>query len=174
MAFHDPLTNLYNRRYVDIWLPDLLGVSAGPTDVISVAFIDLDHFKRINDSLSHQVGDKVLRQFADLLADAAPAPAFVARMGGEEFLMVLPGTDNDEATRRCHALQHRIRTFDWTPMTEDIPVRASIGLVTAFAGSCAQAELLAEADRNLYAAKADGRDQTVVTDRTEEEAAAGA
>lgn len=167
MAFHDPLTNLYNRRYVDIWLPDLLGETAGADDLVSVAFIDLDHFKRINDTLSHGVGDKVLRQVAELLTDAAPAPAFVARMGGEEFLMVLPDADHDDANRRCQALQHRIRTFDWSPLTEDIPVRASMGLVTARARLWDQAELLAEADRNLYAAKYGGRDQVVVSDRTD-------
>ncbi|CAA9318092.1 MAG: hypothetical protein AVDCRST_MAG36-242 [uncultured Nocardioidaceae bacterium] len=168
MAFHDPLTNLYNRRYVDIWLPDLLGETAGADELLSVAFIDLDHFKRINDTLSHGVGDKVLRQMAGLLTEAAPAPAFVARMGGEEFLMVLPQADSDEANRRCQALQHRIRTFDWTPLTGDIPVRASVGLVTARARLWDQAELLAEADRNLYAAKYGGRDQVVVTDRSED------
>ena len=165
MAFQDPLTSLYNRRYVDMWLPDMLGGSAGPTDVISVAFLDLDHFKRINDSLSHQVGDEVLRTVAGLLAEAAAAPGFVARMGGEEFLLVLPGAEHDEALRRCEGLQDAIRQHDWTSLTHDVPVRASIGLVTAFAGRCDQAGLLGEADRNLYAAKSGGRDRTVATDQ---------
>ena len=165
MAFQDPLTSVYNRRYVDMWLPDMLGGSAGPTDVISVAFLDLDHFKRINDSLSHQVGDEVLRTVAGFLAEAAAPPGFVARMGGEEFLLVLPGAEHDEALRRCEALQAAIRQHDWTSLTHDVPVRASIGLVTAFAGRCDQAGLLGEADRNLYAAKSGGRDRTVATDQ---------
>ena len=163
LAFQDPLTSLYNRRYVDSQLPLLLGGAAGAEDVISVAFIDLDHFKRINDTLSHQVGDEVLRQVAALLTETATAPAFVARMGGEEFLLVMPGTAHDAAVRHCVALQERIRTFDWAPMTHDIPVRASIGLVTALASRCGQADLLAAADRNVYAAKSRGRDQTVAT-----------
>lgn len=166
MAFRDPLTNLYNRRYLDSQLPTMLGTSAQASEVISVAFIDLDHFKRINDTLSHAVGDRVLCQISDLLVEAAPLPAFVARMGGEEFLVVLPGFDHETAVERCLALQHWIRTFDWTPLTEDIPVRASIGLVTAPAGTSAQAQLLLEADRNVYAAKSNGRDQTVATERT--------
>ena len=166
LAFQDPLTSLYNRRYVDSQLPLLVGGAAGEEDVISVAFIDLDHFKRINDTLSHQVGDQVLRQFAALLTEAAPAPAFVARMGGEEFLLVLPDTDHEEAARCCAILQHRIRAFDWSPLTQDVPVRASIGLVSARADRHDQASLLAEADRNVYAAKSNGRDQTVASDHT--------
>ncbi len=166
MAFQDPLTELYNRRYVDLRLHDLLGVTAGATNLISVAFIDLDHFKRVNDTFSHLVGDQVLRQFAVLLTQTAPEPAFVARMGGEEFLLVFPGVGHDEARRRCEALQDRIRAFDWSLLTSDVPVRASIGLVTADAGLCDQSQLLAEADRNVYAAKANGRDQTVTTDQT--------
>ncbi len=171
MAFQDPLTSLYNRRYVDMWLPDMLGAGAGPTDVISVAFLDLDHFKRINDSLSHQVGDEVLRAVAGLLSEAAAPPGFVARMGGEEFLLVLPGAEHDEALRVCETLQDRIRQHDWTPITRDVPVRASIGLVTAYAGRCDQAGLLGEADRNLYAAKSGGRDRTVTTDQSWDEPA---
>ena len=166
LAFQDPLTSLYNRRYVDSQLPLLVGAAAGEDDVISVAFIDLDHFKRINDTLSHQVGDQVLKQFATLLTEAAPAPAFVARMGGEEFLLVLPDTDHEEAARCCAILQHRIRALDWSPLTHDVPVRASIGLVSARADRHDQASLLAEADRNVYAAKSKGRDQTVASDQT--------
>jgi two-component system, cell cycle response regulator len=94
MALRDPLTALYNRRYVDQQLP--LQLQSGDHRVVSVAFIDLDHFKCVNDTLSHDTGDEVLRRIARLLEEAAEGVGFAARMGGEEFLLVLP-VDLDEA-----------------------------------------------------------------------------
>ena len=91
-ARRDPLTGLRNRRYVDEQLPGL--IDADPE--LTVAIVDLDRFKRVNDLLSHDVGDQVLVLVAKLLETelAAVSPdGFVARMGGEEFLMVLPGTE---------------------------------------------------------------------------------
>lgn len=164
LAYRDPLTNLRNRRYVDTSLPTILESSDCESDVISVAFIDLDHFKRINDTLTHLVGDEVLRQFAALLADAAAEPSYVARMGGEEFLLVMPGADHEKAVRLVEELQERIRAYDWTPVTRDIPVRASMGLATALVRGTEQSALLAEADRNVYAAKDAGRDRVIASD----------
>lgn len=79
--------------------------------------------------------------------------------------MVLPGADRAVAIERCEALQQKLREHEWTPLTGDVPVRASVGVVTAFARSSGQADLLSEADRNVYAAKAGGRDRIVATHR---------
>ncbi len=161
MALCDPLTGLYNRRYIDSRLPALLGPDANAHDVLSAAFVDLDHFKRVNDTFSHDVGDQVLRVIGQLLSDAAPEPAWAARVGDEEFLLVLPGTDPAAARKVCEELQTRIRGYDWAPLVEQMPIRASIGLTTQNTATTTQAALLADADRRVYAAKARGRDQIV-------------
>lgn len=165
MSLRDPLTGPYNRRFVDNRLPTLLELAAEQQSALSVAFIDLDHFKRVNDTLSHDVGDQVLRQFAELLTRAAGPDGFAARMGGEEFLLVLPAADHLAALARCEGLQASIRAFDWSTITGEVPVRASVGLTTSAPGTTTtQHQLLAAADRNVYAAKGAGRDQIISTD----------
>lgn len=166
MSLRDPLTGLYNRRFVDNRLPTLLELAAEQQSALSVAFIDLDHFKRVNDTLSHEVGDQVLRQFAELLTRAAGPDGFAARMGGEEFLLVLPAADHPAALAPCEGLQASIRGFDWSKITGEVPVRASVGLTTSAPGVNSQHDLLAGADRNVYAAKTAGRDQIIGTNLT--------
>jgi diguanylate cyclase (GGDEF)-like protein len=161
MAHRDALTGLYNRRYVNERLPALLGEAAVNRTPISVAIADLDHFKRINDTLSHATGDTVLQHVGALLLEAASGPIIAARMGGEEFLLIFPGIDGAEATRRCDLLRLRIRTHGWQPVTGALPVTTSIGVTTAPDGRATVAALLSQADRNLYAAKRAGRDRVV-------------
>ena len=125
-ARRDPLTGLRNRRYVDEQLPGLI---ADPAPV-AIAIVDLDHFKRVNDQLSHDVGDQVLVPVAKLLETelAAVAPdGFVARMGGEEFLMVLPGIGPAEAAGAAgrSAGGPVVRLGE---ITADLPVTVSIGV----------------------------------------------
>jgi diguanylate cyclase (GGDEF)-like protein len=161
MAHRDALTGLYNRRYVNERLPALLGEAAVNRTPISVAIADLDHFKRINDTLSHATGDTVLQHVGALLQEAASGPIIAARMGGEEFLLIFPGIDGEEATRRCDLLRLRIRTHGWQPVTGPLPVTTSIGVSTAPDGRATVPALLSQADRNLYAAKRAGRDRVV-------------
>jgi diguanylate cyclase (GGDEF)-like protein len=160
-ARRDPLTGLHNRRYVDERLPGLL--AEGGT--LTVAIVDLDHFKRINDQLSHDVGDQVLVLVAKLLETelAALSPdAFVARMGGEEFLMVLPGTDVPVATAQLDTVRRAVRSYGWADLTNDLPVTVSIGVAgLADAPTSTQSGLLSIADHNLYVAKHGGRDRVV-------------
>ncbi|MFI7368906.1 diguanylate cyclase [Actinoplanes sp. NPDC049668] len=160
-ARHDPLTGLRNRRYVDEELPALI---AGDPD-LALAIADLDHFKRINDTLSHDTGDQVLIQVADLLktglAEVAPE-GFVARLGGEEFLLVLPATRLAAAVGHLDAIRRTIGGHRWHDVTGELPVTISIGV--AAAGETSPPSLsatLATADRNLYAAKHAGRDRVV-------------
>ncbi|MGX6608213.1 diguanylate cyclase [Micromonosporaceae bacterium Da 78-11] len=161
-ARRDPLTGLYNRRLVDERLPQALAEAATAGTSLTVAVIDLDHFKRINDTLSHDVGDQVLVTVAALLT-AGAGDGFVARMGGEEFLIVLPGVGTAQAPHRLEAIRARIAAHPWRPVTGDLPVTVSIGAVSVAAGGGeTPAELLAEADRRLYTAKRAGRDRVVV------------
>ncbi|GGK81223.1 GGDEF domain-containing protein [Mangrovihabitans endophyticus] len=161
MAHRDALTGLHNRRHVNDRLPALLGDAAARDAPISVAILDLDHFKQINDTLSHSVGDEVLQQLARLLAEAATGSEIAARLGGEEFLLILPDVGAAEAVERCERLRRRIREHDWTPITGGLPVTTSIGVTTADSGRSSVSALLSQADRNLYAAKRDGRDRVV-------------
>lgn len=160
-ARRDPLTGLHNRRYVDEQLPAL--IEADPA--LAVAIVDLDRFKQVNDLLSHDVGDQVLVMVAKLLETelAAVCPAgFVARMGGEEFLMVLPGTECPLAVRRLDAIRQAIATHAWDDITHGVPVTVSIGVADLpDAEAPTQAGLLSTADRNLYAAKHGGRNRVV-------------
>ncbi|GAA2603366.1 GGDEF domain-containing protein [Paractinoplanes durhamensis] len=161
MAHRDALTGLYNRRYVNERLPALLAEAAARRGPISVAIADLDHFKRINDTLSHATGDTVLQHIGKLLQEAATGPAIAARMGGEEFLLIFPGLDSAAARKRCELLRLRIRTHAWQPVTGALPVSTSIGVTTVIDGRATVAALLSQADRNLYAAKRAGRDRVV-------------
>jgi diguanylate cyclase (GGDEF)-like protein len=160
-ARRDPLTGLRNRRYLDEHLPNLI---AAGTD-LTVAIVDLDHFKRVNDQLSHDVGDQVLVLVAKLLETelAAVSPqGFVVRMGGEEFLMVLPGTPVVEATRQLEVVRRAIRSYGWDDITRGLPITVSIGVAgLSDATEPTQPGLLSTADRNLYVAKHAGRDRVV-------------
>ena len=157
----DPLTGLRNRRYVDEELPAL--IAADPD--LTVAIADIDHFKRINDELSHDVGDQVLVQVAKLLDTelAAVAPdGFAARLGGEEFLLVLPATPVTLAATQLDGIRRAISDHDWHGTTNGLPVTVSIGVAgVSETTPRSQAAALATADRNLYAAKHAGRNRVV-------------
>jgi diguanylate cyclase (GGDEF)-like protein len=160
-ARRDPLTGLRNRRYVDENLPILIDQAMTAGTSLLLALVDLDHFKRINDERSHEVGDQVLIAVAELLATAVPVspirPAgFAARLGGEEFLLVITRTSPVVTVRRLERLRRLVATHPWGLLTGDLPVTVSIG-VTAMRPGSTKADLLARADKYLYAAKHDGR-----------------
>ncbi|WP_412746147.1 diguanylate cyclase [Krasilnikovia sp. MM14-A1004] len=160
-ARRDPLTGLHNRRYADEELPALIARDPG----MSLAIADIDHFKRINDQLSHDTGDQVLVQVAKLLETgltAAVPAGFAARLGGEEFLLALPATPVDIATAILDDIRRAIGGHDWHDITEGLPVTVSIGVAGVSETSPpSQSATLATADRNLYAAKREGRNRVV-------------
>ena len=167
MSYRDALTGLLNRRFVDEDLDRrlLVGVAgtvaAGSAAPLCTALVDLDHFKRVNDTCSHEVGDEVLRAVAVVLQrHAATVPdAYAARLGGEEFLLVLPGTDVPGGVVVAERLRAELAGRDWRALTGEVPVTASVGVAAAPADALTRATLLREADRRLYAAKAGGRDR---------------
>lgn len=169
MAVRDQLTGLHNRRWVDERLPKLLAAADASGTVLAVAILDLDHFKFVNDTFSHDVGDTVLRRTAELLVGAATTGgstadgSITARLGGEEFLVVLPVDGLADATRRCEDLREAIRHHCWDEVRPALSVSASIGLTTARPGDD-QRVVLRRADANLYRAKATGRDRVVGDD----------
>jgi two-component system, cell cycle response regulator len=163
LALHDPLTALYNRRFVDDRLPGLLRQVAETGRPLSVGLVDLDHFKVINDTFSHQVGDEVLATVALMLEAAVSEPAFVARLGGEEFLMVLPDTDAMSAGASFESVRLAIRSHVWDTIAPIGRITISVGATTTTASGrvASHSGLLALADHNLYRAKRGGRDRVV-------------
>jgi two-component system cell cycle response regulator len=161
LSLRDALTGLRNRRHVDTELPILLSRSREDGSALSMGLVDLDHFKAINDRFSHAVGDKVLVRVSGILAAATAESGWAARMGGEEFLLVFPAMDVDEAERRCEDVRHAIESVQWDGAMAGEVVTASIGFTVLQSGRTSQAALLGQADRNLYAAKHQGRNRVV-------------
>ena len=164
LAFRDPLTGLHNRRYVDEQLERLAVESFESRRRLAVALVDLDFFKLVNDTFSHNTGDLVLIQIAQLLVDNVPEAAVVGRMGGEEFLVVLPDTDPVTAAEQCERLRQAIRSHPWHPLVGDLPITTSIGVTITDpvdGDTVTPSVLLSRADRNLYTAKRSGRDMVV-------------
>jgi diguanylate cyclase (GGDEF)-like protein len=161
-ARRDPLTGLPNRRYVDETLPGLLD-----TLPVVLALVDLDHFKRVNDICSHETGDRVLAVLAGLLTQAArshptaPDQAFAARLGGEEFLLVLPGLAAAEALPLLERFRLAVQDHPWSPLTGNLPVTVSVGATEAGPGDT-QRRVLGAADKLLYEAKHAGRNRCVI------------
>jgi diguanylate cyclase (GGDEF)-like protein len=162
-ALRDPLTRLYNRRYVDEQIPAILVRAAQTGTAVTAAVLDLDHFKRINDTLTHDIGDRVLVTFAGLLSGvfASGDTGFAARIGGEEFLAVLVGVAPGEAVDRLEKLRLVVADHPWRSFTGDIPVTVSVGVTTAYPESTKES-LLARADNCLYGAKRSGRNRVHV------------
>jgi len=161
LSLRDPLTGLYNRRYVDEQLPGLLRRTPGAPEV-TVALLDLDYFKLVNDTCSHEVGDEVLRTFAELLQDDLRDGSFAARMGGEEFLLVLVGQGLRTAVRHLDAVRTTVAAHPWSELTGGMAITVSIGAAsTAVHADPTPAQLLGRADAHLYRAKRDGRDRVV-------------
>lgn len=165
LSYRDPLTALRNRRFVDESLTREIEACLDNERPLTVAFIDLDHFKRINDTCSHEVGDEVLGRVAASLERhvAAHESAFAARMGGEEFLLVLPGLGGDLAEALLETVREDLEGTDWHGVTSGLPVTVSIGTSTAPDDGDDRLQLLATADRRLYLAKAAGRNRVVGT-----------
>lgn len=161
-AERDWLTGLYNRRYFARELERLL--AARPGDWFSLAVIDLDHFKSINDRFGHEIGDHVLVRVAALLCDVLRQPDIVVRSGGEEFLVLMPATEMNAATACCERIRHKLRAEPWEHIAPGLTVTASVG-VASTNDPQQLAALARAADQRLYDAKRAGRDRVVSASR---------
>lgn len=169
-ALTDPLTGLFNRRYITAELDLLIekqGEDAGPWAVI---LLDIDHFKRVNDTHGHAVGDRVLREVAQLLRANLRKGDLLARIGGEEFLVVLPGTTCEKARLAAERLRSLVAgsPIEVTRAAADISLRITLSAGVADGGGMGEGartvdQLLERADRALYAAKASGRNRVSVS-----------
>jgi two-component system, cell cycle response regulator len=160
LIFEDALTGLANRRYILSQLGAQVSAARRHGRPVSVAIVDVDHFKAVNDSHGHEAGDRVLVAVAKALSDHLRAEDQLGRLGGEEFLAVLPDTDADAAAAVAERMRAEVADtvveHDGTPLR----VTVSIGMAT-WEGDEPPELLLRRADDALYGAKAGGRDRAV-------------
>ena len=148
-SFVDPLTRLWNRRRLDLFVEMLIPASRRNKQPFSIVLLDVDHFKRYNDSKGHQAGDDLLVEVAEIIQGCAREQDLVVRYGGEEFLVVLPTTSGDEARFLAERILRRVR--------ESTEVTISAGVDES--GDDRDFDQMVErADQALYAAKQSGRD----------------
>jgi len=169
-AMTDALTNLPNRKSFD---EALAAAFAQPDQTVTVAVIDVDHFKRFNDTWGHQTGDQVLRYVASVIGRVGAGPRLAARYGGEEFALLFPGQPVDEATAPLEEVRQEIgtRMLKRRSTNEDLgAVTVSIGVAQRRPGETAAA-LVGRADAALYASKRGGRNRLTNAERTATEAA---
>ncbi|NJN52257.1 MAG: GGDEF domain-containing protein, partial [Gammaproteobacteria bacterium] len=154
------------------------GVSAAPESpwpiathsAFAVCYVDLDHFKRVNDRFGHRQGDDVLKAFAEIARRVVREEDFVARMGGEEFVLVLTNATLTDAVRVAERLRRQTQLMVIHPNAPDFAVTASVG-IAAYRLREAVEQLLGRADAAMYAAKTQGRNRVVVAPEIETEAA---
>ncbi len=158
LAELDELTGSFNRRCIMRMLDEEIARSARSGAPCSIALIDLDHFKRVNDTYGHPTGDEVLRTFAiTMFANIRSADRF-GRYGGEEFLLVLPDMPDEGAARAMDRLRTIVADLDWSAFSPGMKVTLSAGVATLKPDETTDS-FLARADSALYTAKAQGRNR---------------
>ncbi len=167
MALTDSLTGVFNRRYVSAHLPRLLDRAIDNHKPVSVLMFDIDHFKVVNDSYGHDVGDEVLKEVATRASRNLRTFDLVARLGGEEFIVILPDTDGEGAQAVAERLRQRIgdTPFRVSAPVGEIAVTVSVGVsIGGRLGDTAEA-VVKRADEALYDAKRQGRNCVVLDPR---------
>jgi len=158
MAVIDPLTELYNRRYATQHMKKIVERAAESGKDFAVMMMDLDRFKLINDSEGHDAGDMVLKEFSRRIQENVRGVDLVARMGGEEFLVVMPDAGGMVAKHVSERLRRAVESQPFvTASGAELSITVSIGVAIGKAGDANQSELLKCADLALYEAKSNGR-----------------
>lgn len=167
-AITDPLTGLYNRRYVEPHLARMAAQAGAAGQELAVMMLDIDHFKAVNDTYGHAAGDRVLVQLADRLRENMRAIDLVARVGGEEFMVAMPRTSPAQARSAANRLRRMVncRRFDLGEAHPKLRVTVSVGVAVSGQDRLEQLQLgqmCDQADAALYAAKSAGRDQVAMS-----------
>ena len=166
-AMKDGLTGLWNRAaFLEIFKQELSRAERANAST-GLLLLDLDHFKRINDSYGHLAGDAVLREMALRFKQNVRSYDFVGRYGGEEFLIALPGCDRAQLRKRAEGIRKAISDEPVRVCKVEIPVTVSIGAVVASTGAISILDVLRVADRALYKAKNAGRNRSVYCESSE-------
>jgi diguanylate cyclase (GGDEF)-like protein len=159
---HDSLTGLYNRRYAEATLLREIARAKRDATALSVLMLDLDHFKRVNDEFGHDAGDTALREAARILIEGLRTSDVVSRVGGEEFVLVLPGAPAAAALRKADLLREALKGLELFHRGRRLPTLTFSAGVAVFPLNGATPDaLLRAADVALYEAKHGGRDRTI-------------
>lgn len=163
MAIVDPLTGLNNRRYLETHLAGLLDQSASRGQPLSMMVLDIDHFKAINDTYGHDVGDEVLRAFAKRVREVTREADLVCRLGGEEFVVLMPDSDAVSASVIAERVRYAIeaQSFVVSGTARPVPVTVSIGLAES-RGERSPDSFFRRADKALYRSKSEGRNRVTL------------
>lgn len=164
MAVRDQLTGLHNRRFLDSRLAVMFDESSLRARALAILLLDIDHFKAVNDSWGHDAGDEVLREFAARVRICTRGIDLVARMGGEEIVVVLPDTGPEAACQVAERIRERVEGEPFTVQnrSRDIRITVSVGVAYRRAGDASSADVMKRADDALYRAKAGGRNRVIV------------
>ncbi len=167
MAITDPLTGLYNRRYLREYLGHEIPGPPQSNKLLAIALLDLDNFKQINDRFSHGVGDMVLKMVGRLIQKTVRDQDIVVRFGGEEFVVIFPQLHRVEALTVCEQIRGVLPAYRWSTIHPQLQVTTSIGLVDTWedappgTGESYHDRFLVLADKRLYRAKAAGKNRTL-------------
>jgi diguanylate cyclase (GGDEF)-like protein/PAS domain S-box-containing protein len=164
-AIRDPLTGLFNRRYLNETMAREIARAERENGPVSVIISDIDHFKTINDTYGHSIGDKFLVEIASLMKNHARNSDIVCRFGGEELLLVLPGTLLDVAEKRAEELRQKCAELIIQHEGKDLKVTMSFGVATYPTHGKDAKEIIINADKALYQSKNNGRNQVTVWSR---------
>lgn len=159
LAYTDSLTQLYNRRYFFEFSEHLVLLSKRESNPLSLIMIDIDHFKSINDRYGHDVGDQVIKALSDRVSEMIRKSDLLARFGGEEFVLLLPGTDLDGAVIIAEKIREMI---EGCRDVERVSFTISIGISQFFYQEEGLDTLIVRSDRALYQAKNSGRNKVCV------------
>ena len=162
-ALTDALTDLPNRRFAMERLEQEWALTQRGERALSCMMLDIDHFKKINDTFGHQLGDEALKQVADALRKTARAQDVVCRYGGEEFLVICPDTGATAAYQAAERMRVSVESLRMlAPDGRCVPLTISIGVAEKEGAMAEMEKLINRADENLYAAKKQGRNRTVL------------
>ncbi len=164
-AIHDPLTGLYNRRFLEETLGRELAQAQRIHESMSLAMIDIDRFKSINDTYGHGVGDLFLIALGDMLEHKTRAGDVACRYGGEEFIVVMPGAPLEVAAKRINEFRQAFSALKIDVAGQSISVTFSAGVAGFPLHGTDEKTIIAEADRALYGAKEAGRNRVIVAQR---------
>ena len=159
LSREDGLTGLTNRRSLDERLAEYYAISRVEHRSLTVALMDIDHFKSVNDRFSHQMGDQVLQRVGEILGTCCRESDIAARYGGEEFALVLPNLTLEQSLIVCERVRQTVQNYDWSTLHLDLRVTLSIGLATLTPLLDSPEALIHRADEHLYEAKQNGRNQ---------------
>ncbi len=159
LSYTDELTGLHNRRYFNEQFAHWFEICTQRQRALALVIVDVDHFKRINDGFSHQVGDLVLQQIAHLMRQSVRTQDILARFGGEELILLMPDASVQTAKEIAERMRLQIEQHPWQQIAEGLRVTASFG-ITGLQHS--QHDMLKRADEQLYRAKDSGRNSVCI------------